>query len=374
MEGGDAMITQWRRWDPRIEFKAPITEVQAFPQWIIEVVPDLFDPSNEALMQRVLKQIARYDVRDKGRFLLRTAHVERALLVLRRLREQGTGYRSIRIPNDAIILAVYAETQGQLEAGVKAMFAPRATPLDLVDSDPNEAIAMALREGVIFDWRMDEVNAALAKGADYLREYLRGRMSDMHCCKDIPVPTIAIYMSPRERMDLGAILQPMKDAHDAFMAKSNGGSYYYDENDKAVHQPRQFKWVVCAGRIGPFAKSFRGQGPRANDPHPMHHQWIADTLRTARAGGIPFCLPHLGEWAFTSDLSWNGDELVTSSSWSRTAQIENDDIAWEHVDYDPPSMTTPSDHRSSHAQAIGSHLTGRVIGGRVFDEWPSFKT
>jgi len=324
-------------------------------------------------MQRVLTQIARCQPRDKGRFLLRTENVDRALQVLRRLRQRGTGYRSIRIPNDTIILAVYAETQEQLESGAKALFVPRATPLDLVGVDPNEAIAMALREGVIYDWRLGEVYAARAKGADALREYLRGRMSDMHYCKDIPVPTIAIYASPRHRMDLGAILQQMKEAHAAFMAKSHGSSYYYDENGKAQHAPRQFDWIVCAGKIGPFAKSFRGHGPRANDPHPMHHQWIADALHAARAAGIPFCLPHLGEWAFTTELSWNGDELVKSMCWSRSDSIDNDEIASEYVDYDD-ALTHDNEHRSSHVQAIGSHLTGRAIGGRIFDEWPSFRT
>ncbi len=367
------MIKQWRRWDPRVELKTPMTEVRAFPQWIIEVVPDLFDPRNEALMQRALTQIARHDRSDKGRFLLRTAHVERALLALRRLRERGTGYRSVRIPNDVIILAVYAETQEQLESGAKALFVPRTTPLDLVESDPNEAIAMALREDVIFDWRLDEVNAALIKGAESLREYLRGRMSDTRYCKDIPVPTIAIYVSPRERMDLCAVLQPMKEAFDAFMAKSHGSGYYYDENDNAQHAPRQFDWIVCAGRIGPFSQSFRGQGPKANDPHPMHHQWIADALHAARAVGIPFCLPHLGEWAFTSRLSWNADELVKSPSWGRSDQIDNDDLSWSHVDYDESSLWDGK-HGSSSVQAIGSHLTGRALGGQVFDEWPKFKT
>jgi hypothetical protein len=372
MEEGIAMIKQWRRWDPRIERKTPITEVRSFPQWMIEVVPDLFDPSNEALMQRALTQIARYQRCDKGRFLLRTSHVERALQVLRRLRERGSGYRSIQIPNDAIILAVYAETQEQLESGANALFVPRATPLDLIDTDPKEAIAMAIHEEVILDWRLDEVNAALTKGPESLREYLRGRMSDMHYCKVIPVPTIAIYVSPRERMDVGDVLQPMKEAYDAFMAKSHGSSYYYDDNDKAQHAPRQFDWIVCAGRIGPFAKSVRGHGPRVNDPHPMHHQWIADALHAARAVGIPFCLPHLGEWAFTTDLSWNGDVLVSAASWSAMSRLDNDDIAWEHVDYDP-AMNGDNDPRSSHVQAIGSHLTGRALGGRVFDEWPTFK-
>jgi hypothetical protein len=80
------MIKQWRRWDPRIERNVPITEVRAFPRWIIEVVPDLFDPCNEALTERVLLQIARHGKNDKGRFLLRTSHVERALHALRRLR------------------------------------------------------------------------------------------------------------------------------------------------------------------------------------------------------------------------------------------------------------------------------------------------
>jgi hypothetical protein len=375
------MIKHWRRWDPRIEFKSPITEVRAFPQWIVEVEPDLFDPSNEALMQRVLTQLSQYDVRDRGRFVLRTAHVERALQVLRRLRERGTGYRSVRIPNDAIILAVYAETQEQLEAGTKALFVPRATPLDLVDVDPNEAIAMAMRDGVIFDFCMDKVEEVKAKGADALREYLRTRMSDMHFCKDIPVPTIAIYVSPRERMDLGAILQPMKSDHEAFMVKSKGSSYYYDEDDKAQIAPRQFDWIVCAGRIGPFSQSFRGQGPAPNNPHPMHHRWIVEALSAARAAGIPFCLPYLGEWAFTRGLSWNGVELVEDMSWGRSSRLDIDGVDWENVDYDASwkwgergwgPETPNAKPGDSPVQAIGSHLTGRAIAGRVFDEWPTW--
>ena len=374
MEEGDAMIQQWRRWDPRIERKVPMTEVRAFPKWIIEVVPDLFDPQNEAMMQRVLTQIARYNRSDKGRFLLHTAHVERALLVLRRLRERQ-GMRCIghlQIPNDRIVLAIYAETQGQLETGVKALPAKRATPLDLIDVDPSAAIAMALREGVITDYSLNKVDEAQAKGGDALREYLQARMRDTHYCTEIPVPTIAIYVSPRERMDLGAVVRPMKEAFDAFMLKSHGSPYYYDENHKVQHAPHQFDWIVCAGKIGPFAKWFRGQGPRANDPHPMHHQWIADTLHAARAAGIPFCLPHLGEWAFTTELSWKGDVLVPAICWSRSDQIENDDITWERVEYDM-AITDGSGPPTSSLQAIGSHLTGRALGGRVFDEWPLFR-
>ncbi len=376
MGNGDTMIKQWRRWDPRIERKVPMTEVRVFPQWIIEVVPDLFDPQNEAIAHRVLAQITRYNRNDKGRFLLRTSHVERALLALRRLRERERhGWQCSPIPNDRIILAVYAETQKQLEAGAKALFAKRATLLDLIDANPKEAIAMALREGVIsdFTWILEEANNALAKGPDQLREYLQTQMRDRSYCETIPVPTIAIYASPREQMDLGAILQPMKEARDAFMVKSHGSDYYYDDNDKAVHAPRVFDWIVCAGKIGPFAKSFRGQGPRANDPHPMHHQWIAEFLRAARTAKIPFCLPYLGEWAFTTDLLWNGDELVKSPSWSRSDQIDNDDLSWSRVEYDDASRWDGK-HASSPVQAIGSHLTGRALGGRVFDEWPSFKT
>lgn len=374
MEEGDAMIQQWRRWDPRIERKVPMTEVRTFPKWIIEVVPDLFDPQNEPLMQRVLTQIARYNRSDKGRFLLRTTHVERALLVLRRLRErQGMRYIGhLQIPNDRIVLAIYAETQDQLETGVKALLAKRASPLDLIDVDTSAAIAMALREGVITDYSLDKVDEAQAKGQNALREYLATRMRDTHYCTEIPVPTIALYVSPRHKMDLGAVVRPMKEAFDAFMLKSHGSDYYYDENDNAVHAPRQFDWIVCAGKIGPFAKWFRGQGPRANDPHPMHHQWIADALHAARAAGIPFCVPYLGEWAFTTDLSWKGDELVPAICWSRSDQIENDDLSWSSVDYDDASLWDGK-HASSPVQAIGSHITGRALGGRVFDEWPSFR-
>ena len=92
------MMNKWQRWDPRIEPKAPMAKVMAYPRWIVEVVPDIFDPANEALTQRVLTKIAKHYRHDRGRFLLRTTHVERALMAFRRLRERQD-WRSGPIPN-----------------------------------------------------------------------------------------------------------------------------------------------------------------------------------------------------------------------------------------------------------------------------------
>lgn len=374
------MMRQWRRWDPRVEPKTPITAVRSFPRWVIEVVPDIFDPTNEALMQRVLTKIALHEKYDNGRFMLRTTHVERALHVLR-MSYETKRYQYIRhvpIPNDRIVLAVYAETQEQFDDGVKALFAKRVTPLDIIDVDPNEAIAMALREHVISEFSLDEAKKALSEGNDSLRRHLRSRMDDMrYYCTGMPINDIAVYLSPRSRIDLGTKLLPIKAAREEFVQKHGNGSWH--DGDGWHEPPRQFDWVICAGRIGPFSQEIRGEGPAPNDPHPMHHQWIAEAFAAARAAGIPFCLPYLGEWAFAQDIAWKQDRLVTSPSWSRSSQLDIDTVDSTSVDYDTSwkwgerdwGPETPyKKPGNSYVQAIGSHLTGRAIAGRVFDEWP----
>jgi hypothetical protein len=163
---------------------------------------------------------------------------------------------------------------------------------------------------------------------------------------------------------LGKHLVAIKEARDVFVAAHNTGSWY--DGEEWHMPPRQFDWVICAGRIGPISAGFRCQGPAPNNPHPMHHRWIEDAIAAARSVDVPFCLPYLGEWAFAQDLQWSGDRLTHGSTWGMSDLVSRDDVDWTNVEYDDSDAS----HAPSYVQAVGSHLTGRALGGRVFDEWP----
>lgn len=353
----------WKRWDPRTE-PMPLREVKVAKRWVIEVVPDIFAPGCEALARRTLKAIGalRYQRQESiGRFLLRSAHPAAAVGEFRRINDHAHGRRghdSLSEVPSRVVLALYAETQAQFDAGVVALFAPRARCEALALTNPAAGIALALKEGWIFDGSYWETarNEAIAKGPEAVVAYLTQAVG--HNRSDgIGVDTggLALYLSPRERIDIGAYLTAVKVAGDT--CRTRGGTYC---DNKGWHNvpPRAFDWIVCAGKIGPVPKTHYGTGPQPERPHPMHPAWLTEIATAAGAAGIPFCLPYLGEWA---------EESL------------NVDVPHEHVDYDPTwtwgERGWDDAHRSAKPHgitmsAVGAEIAGRQSAGQLHDQWP----
>lgn len=376
----------WKRWDPRLG-RLPYREVSRVKDWVVEVVPDIFEPGRGELLAKTFAAISALPVGDfhgapRGRVLLRTAHPALAVAELRRLHDEearlSSGYAGAkwRRLSSRLVLALYAETQAEFDARVVKLFAPRVSLGELAKKDPEAALKLAHEEHWISDpndtkdyWHKD-IAAARAGGpervAAFLVEKTRYKRST-----DIPVANLALYLSPREVLDVGTYLAAMNAAN----AKYEGRTSYYD--DGRVEGPsRTFDWMICAGKIGPIAKSKVGCD---DSPWPIHPQWIANLIDQARAANLPFCLSHFGEWVPVEDIWWDGDRLITSGSWSGS-DVAN--IPAVSVDYDPTwtwgnrgwnSETPGAKPSAAYMEAVGSALAGRALGGRVFDRWPRWQ-
>ena len=351
----------WKRWDPRLG-RLPYREVSRVKDWVVEVVPDIFEPGLGELMAKTLGVISALSADDfhgapRGRVLLRTAHPALAVAELRRLHDEdarlssGYGGAEWRRLSSRLVLALYAETQAEFDARVVELFMPRVSLGELA----KKYIAAARAGGP------ERVAAFLVEKTKYKRS------------AGIPVANLALYLSPREVIDVGTYLAAVNAAN----AKYEGRTSYYP--DGRVEGPsRTFDWVICAGKIGPIAKRDQ-EGGRGDSPWPMHPQWIANLIDQARAALLPFCLSHLGEWAPVETISWDGDRLITSGSWSGS-DVAN--IPAVSVDYDPTwtwgnrgwNSETPGAKPSAvYMEAVGSALAGRALGGRVFDTWPRWQ-
>ena len=378
----------WRRWDPRMG-RLPYREVSRVKDWVVEVVPDIFEPGQGKLLARTLAAISALPAGDfhgapRGRVLLRTAHPTLAVAELRRLHDEdarsssGYGGARWRRLSSRLVLALYAETQAEFDARVVELFAPRVSLGELAKKDPEAALKLAHEERWICDpddtadyWHKD-IAAARAGGPERVAAFLVEKTRHKRST-GIPVANLALYLSPREVLDVGTYLAAVNAAN----AKYEGRTSYY--GDGRVEGPsRTFDWMICAGKIGPIAKRDR-EGGRGDSPWPMHPQWIANLIDQARAAILPFCLPHLGEWAPVEDIWWDGDRLVASGSWSGS-DVAN--IPAVSVDYDPAwtwgnrgwNSETPGAKPSAvYMEAIGSALSGRALGGRVFDRWPRWR-
>lgn len=353
----------WQRWDPRLG-PPPLRAALRFKQWVIEVVPDIFAPGNEALRGKVIHTIAAVKDPYKGRWLLRTAHPGEAVATLRRLHERNEGSIG-RTPMSEVpsrvVLAVYAETQAELDARVAELRAPRVMAERLALTDMDAAIALARKEGVISDYNKLEIDAARAVGPDALSPFLRGRYytGRRTACLGPDSGGLAVYLSPRAPIDISAaIVPPPPKVYRSDMLIP-------DVDDHPID------WVIVAGQIGPL-------GGHKSDPWPIHPRWITDIEVTSRKAEIPFCVPHLGEWACYDYRSWDGDHTVTSGMSSNVAmkgfparEVDYDETwAWGQRGWDNEHpFTKPS---SAYMQAVGSQLVGRSLLGRVFDEWPQW--
>lgn len=380
----------WKLWDPRLA-RLPYREVSRVKDWVVEVVSDIFEPGQGELLARTLGAISQLPAGDfhgapRGRVLLRTAHPALAVAELRRLHDEdarassGYGGPKWRRLSSRLVLALYAETQAEFDARVVELFAPRVSLGELARKDPEAALKLAHEEHWISDpndtkdyWHKD-IAAARVGGpervAAFLVEKTRYKRS-----RGIPVENIALYLSPREVIDVGTYLAAVNAAN----AKYQGCTSYHE--DGRVEGPsRTFGWMICAGKIGPIAKVHDREVGAGDSPWPLHPQWIANLIDQARTVDIPFCIPHLGEWAPASDLYWEGYKLVASGSWSGSDCTVS--IPTKAVDYDPSwawghrgwNSENPGAKPSAvYMEAIGSALVGQTLGGRVFDRWPTWR-
>lgn len=370
----------WRRWDPRIE-AMPLREVMRVNHWLVEVVPDLFEPGHEGMRDAVLRAIGKIEPYTTGRFMLRTAHPGRALKVLRGLADTyqggGSDSREMRQTPSRCVLAVYAETQAELDARIAELRTPRVLYEQLALTDMDAAIKLALEERAISaSYKDEEWKAAKAQGPAALSKYLKNVYKNHDRSTGFCVDTggLALYLSPRERIDIRKAMEATIAETAAFNAKY--GHYTYVIDDEGSHSPpREFEWVVVAGQIGPVGEDY------TSGPWPIHPTWITDVSVAAKEHNLPFCVPHLGEWACYDRRFWNGDHTDTYGMNSSDALDggKHGHLPWKDVDYDlswclgqrgwdKDNMgAKPS---SAYMQAIGSRLVGRALIGRIFDDWP----
>lgn len=348
------MIKLWQRWDPRLG-PAPLRAATRAPAWVIEVVPDLFAPGHEALREQVIQTIAKVYESYTGRWLLRTAHPGEAVAALRALHENDRGgsarSRRAEVPS-RVVLAVYAETQAELDARVAELRAPRVMAERLALTDVDGAFALAKKEGAIYS-RDDDAEKARAAGPEALSAFLKGRYDygRRTVCLGPDTGGLALYLSPRSAINVAAALVAPP----------------FDRQHEVDHHP--VEWVIVAGQIGPLGKDGSG-------PWPVHPRWITDIAAAARAAKVPFCVPHLGEWACYDYRLWEGDHTVSAGMSSSNA-LEH--LPTRHVDFDPSwnwgERGWDEDHRDAkpsdaYMQAVGSQLVGRALVGRIFDDWP----
>jgi hypothetical protein len=372
------VIKVWHRWDPRFSNRPPRAVVEHVRKWAVEVVPDLFEPGHERMAEVVLASIGKLLTHGNGRFVIRTAHPGRAVKWFRKIADAGPFGRSDI--GSKVVLAVYAETQEQFDRRIADLRVPRTFPEDLVDVDPEAAIGLAMEDGLISEgYGQEKAREALARGSKELEKHLKevasyGRVRNSGLCVD----KVALFLSPRSPVNIDDTLHGIKAARERF-ANEHGGIYSFCNESGWHAPPEQFDWVICAGRIGPISSRGPTIGPEPDFPHPVHPNWIADAMLAAKRAGVPFCVPYLGEWNCYNHMAWNGDALV-SSGMSSCDRLDIEELAHETVDYDETwawgergwgSETPHVKPGSAYMEAAGSHVVGRALFGRIFDEWPS---
>lgn len=345
----------WQRWDPRLG-PAPLRAAKRVKQWLIEVVPDVFAPGQEKLREEVLKTIGAVKGSQLGRWLLRTAHPAEAVATLRWLHEVRGHYPYREETPNRVVLAVYAETQAELVARVAELRAPRVLAEELALKDVDAALALAKREGAISDLERSEVKEAKAKGPEAVSALLRQSFvySRRTSCLGPDTGGLALYLSPREPIDVAGVLAPVERGERGW-----------------IDSQRAFEWVIVAGQVGPLGKGGIG-------PWPLHPTWVTNVAVAARAAKTPFCVPYLGEWTGYDSRVWEGDHTVSGGMSSSDAV---DGVPGHAVDFDPDwkwgergwdDNNYHAKPSSAYMEAIGSKLVGRTLVGRTFDEWPSW--
>lgn len=349
----------WQRWDPRFG-PAPLRAGLRTRRWVIEVIPDIFAPGFEKMRESVIKTIADVEDSHEGRWLLRTAHPGEAVATFRTLHENDRRSHRSNVPS-RIVLAVYAETQAELDARMAELRAPRVMAERLALTDMDAAIALARKECAITDFSQPEVDAARAAGPKVLSAFLKGRYyaGRRTVCLGPDTGGLALYLSPRSPINISAAIVPPPR------------TVYRSDTPTPDVDDHPIEWVIVAGQIGPL-------GGHKSDPWPIHPRWITDIEVTSRKAKIPFCVPHLGEWACYDSRTWDGDHTVTSgmSSSERMSgppcqEVDYDEAwAWDQRGWDAEHPFTKP--HSAYMQAVGSHLVGRSLLGRMFDEWPQW--
>ncbi len=345
----------WRRWDPRFE-RMPLLEVRDASRWLIEIVPDLFEPGAEVLREQVFETIEKVRGQYKGRFMVRTAFPGVAIAALRQISDA----REHRPVLSRLVLAVYAETQAELDARIEETFAPRVMVEDLALADPDAALALATQEGLLLlDSDRKAAKTARREGAEALAKFLAGKAAWRGRPRSAGIPVdsggLALYLRPRERIDIWPLALPRIRAL------------------RGCYPQETFNWIVLSGAMGPISMK-----RKPAEPWPMHPHWITEIAATARLAQTPFCIPYLGEWTHYDQRKWVGDSLDGGNMSSNDAlepvptACVNYDPTWEWMQHGWDGANPGRKPSDAYMHAAGSKLVGRALGGRIFDEWPEW--
>jgi len=115
-------------------------------------------------------------------------------------------------------------------------------------------------------------------------------------------------------------------------------------------------WVILGGESGRSAR-------------PMHTQWVRDVRDRCLAASVPFFFKQHGAWAPSSHASAThllhvDGRLVDRDSATTTRDRGRGDLAkHDLVDRGHPGWM--------RVKRVGKHLSGRILDGRTWDEFPS---
>ena len=115
-------------------------------------------------------------------------------------------------------------------------------------------------------------------------------------------------------------------------------------------------WVILGGEGGHGAR-------------PMHTQWVRDVRDRCLSASVPFFFKQHGAWAPSSHASAThllhvDGRLVDRDSATTTRDRGRGDLAkHDLVDRGHPGWV--------RVKRVGKHLSGRVLDGRTWDEFPS---
>jgi protein gp37 len=98
-------------------------------------------------------------------------------------------------------------------------------------------------------------------------------------------------------------------------------------------------WVICGGESGPGAR-------------PMHPDWVRLLKNQCEYANVPFLFKQWGEWA----------PYYKSYGDSTVAFLKNDGSFGNNDDY--------CNSRASSIKKIGKHKAGRLLDGKLYDQYP----
>ncbi|MBR8084583.1 hypothetical protein C6V04_29100 [Burkholderia multivorans] len=156
---------------------------------------------------------------------------------------------------------------------------------------------------------------------------------------------------------------------------AESGALWSDMNgnivDATARGLRGVDWVIAGGESGPGAR-------------PMHPDWARSLRNQCAAAGVPFLLKQWGEWMPISEMMETRDlyrsnrvardgedQSVVDELYGRTCKVDQLclHINGDHVPINSPNAflagTSPM-----HAFKVGKRAAGRLLDGRVHNEFP----